>query len=201
MNIEDVFEWDSKTLEEMSLDELNDVQFILDSLPIGIDYSIEVNGKKYDYIEDYIEERTESFYDVADVDYANLVGKCFINKKYGEAIKIVGLSEEKPENFLFEKFIQHNDDSWHIQDYNWLQEEAKGTYNNPDLANYAKKYLKYCLTSETDMNINSENMFMLGKNGKLYSDSIEYEEMSPATFQLIRDEAIKNDGEYQIQDK
>ena len=51
------------------------------------------------------------------------------------------------------------------------------------------------------MNINSENMFMLGKNRKLYSDSIEYEEMSPATFQLIRDEAIKNDGEYQIQDK
>ena len=197
MKIEDIFEWEDKDLEQMSLNDLSDLMFVLDALPIGINYTVEVNGKKYKYLEDYIEERTNEFFNASEEDYKKIVGKCFINKEVGVAIKVVALSDDEPINFLFEKFIQYDDGSWHISEYNWLQETAKGKYADP-------KYLKWCLTSETDMNINAEEMFMLGKDGQLYvdvscgGDYDIYGELSAAAFQLIRDEAIKSDGEYYV---
>lgn len=97
-----------------------------------------------------------------------------------------------------EKYIQYRDKTWHCQDYIWLQEGAKGKHARPE-------YLR-CLTSQTDMNINSENMFALGKDGNLYVDMTcggdydVFRPMSAGTFELIKEEALQNDGDYEIQD-
>jgi hypothetical protein len=54
------------------------------------------------------------------------------------------------------------------------------------------------------MNIASEEMYHLGKDGKLYVDIScggDYDEFGPLSsvnFELIREEAINNDGYYKI---
>jgi hypothetical protein len=69
---------------------------------------------------------------------------------------------------------------------------AKGKYAD-------KKYLKFCITPYTEMNIGSENMYHLGKDGNLYIDvdcSGEYmkiENIENETFEKIRKEAIENE--------
>ena len=57
------------------------------------------------------------------------------------------------------------------------------------------------------MNINAENMFMLGKDGNFYVDTScggdydIYKPFSKATFELIQEKEIKNDGEYKARDR
>ena len=108
-------------------------------------------------------------------------------------------SDHHVNNFLYEKYEKHNDETWHQQDYIWLQETAKSK-KYPDT-----EYLRWCLSNQTDMNINSEDMFMLGKDGNFYVDTScggdyeIYRPISEATFEIIKEEAIRLDGEYLVE--
>ena len=192
MNLEKkLFEWEGKHIDELPITELSTLQYIIEHLPSGITYTV----KSDKGIEDYIEERTNTFFEVTEEDYKKLVGKCFINEDKNVAVKVVGISDQDIDNFLYEKYLKSNDETWHTQDYIWLQEAAKGKYAE-------EEYKKWCLTSQTEMNINAEEMFMLGKDGNLYvdyscgGDYDVYKPFGKATFELIREEAIERDGEY-----
>ena len=205
--IVEIGRWDGKHLDEIPITELSTLQFILENLPVDIEIDITAGDQVYDSVEDYINERTSQFFDAKEEDYKKIIGTCFMNKGKDIVVKVVGIRDDYDDkyyesdhhvaNFLFEKFEQYGD-GWHIQDYNWLQETARGQ------GEYGKKYMRWCLTSETDMNIASESMFMLGKDGNLYvdiscgGDYDVYKPMNAATFELIREEAINNDGEYTV---
>lgn len=207
--IYEVGRWDGKHLDEIPITELSSLQFILENLPVDIEIDITAGDQVYDSIEDYINERTENFFDTKEEDYKKIVGKCFMNEKKNIAVKVVGLRDDYDHpyyeadghvhEFLYEEYEKY-DDSWHNKQYNWLQETAKGAY-----AEYNKEYLKWCLTSQTDMNVGSEEMYHLGKDGNLYvditcgGDYVVFTPISPATFEVIREEAIENDGEYEVE--
>lgn len=122
-------------------------------------------------------------------DYKKIVGKCFINEIIGIAVKILEIPNDEyheiePYEFIYEsceKWI----DGWNFEDYNWLQEHTNA-------------YEKYKITPYANMNIASENMFHLGKNGKLYTniscgdEYYEFTEITADEFEKIRNEAIKN---------
>ena len=127
--------------------------------------------------------------------YTSIVGKCFINRECGVAIKILHIPHNddyfKPYEFVYEKFEELEFcNGWEVEDYNWLQEQSAETYN------------RYKLTPYANINIASENMFHLGKNGNLYSsvdcgdDWYEYVEISPEEFEKIKKEAIENKENY-----
>lgn len=203
--ITETYKWKGKHLDEVPIEDLSDLRYILGNLPTDIETDITAGDMVYDSIEEYIQERTEQFFDAKEEDYKKIIGTCFMNTDKSVAVKVVGVRDDYDDPyyktdhhvdyFLFERFERRRDGSWHIQDYNWLQETAKGEY--PD-----EKYLKWCLTSETDMNIGSERMFHLGKDGNLYVDITcggdydIYRPVGSALFELIKSEALENDGEY-----
>jgi len=192
MDNKTLYELSLKHIDDLNIHELENIRFILECLPKGIDYVI---NSEVDDIDDYIDKRYEDFFDASEEDYKRNIGKCFINNDKTVVIKVVGLrddydnkyyvSERYIDNFLYEKYEKYIDDTWHVQDYIWLQ----------DTANRDEKYKRWCLTPYTEMNINSEEMFKLGKDGNFYeSDNYDvYKPMSEATFELIRKEAIDND--------
>jgi len=140
-------------------------------------------------------------------DYKKIVGKCFINDDHTVIVKVVGIRDDYDspyyecdhhvDNFLYEKYKKHNTGIWHHQEYIWLQEIAKDRYRP------RKEYLRWCLTNQTDMNIHSKDMFRLDVDGNLYvgelcdGDYETYRPISEAVFDDIREEVIKNDGEYE----
>ena len=119
-------------------------------------------------------------------EYQDIVGKCFINHRIGIAVKILLVTDLNPSEFIYERFDEWNIGGWMTEDYIWLQEQN-------DL-----KYEKYKVTPYANMNIGSEDMFHLGKNGKLYTtvecgdEWYEFHEISNEEFEKIREEAIKN---------
>ena len=126
-----------------------------------------------------------------DDDYKDILGKCFINKGLGIVLGILDCPEDLDNyEFLFEQFEKWDSDGeWHCKDYIWLQ-------NCGDV-----EYEKYQLTTQTGMNIASENMYHLGKDGNLYlwtGDSeheyYKFVDLDEREFENIRKEAIKNDG-------
>ena len=136
------------------------------------------------------------FFDVPDYAYDNILGKTFKCNELGAVMQVTGLpvveNREKYE-FLYEIY-ENCDGEWQAQDYIWLQESAYGKYGR-------EEYRFFCLTSQTEMNIASENMFHVGKDGNLYK-SYDYEEYfkftecSDEEFDKAREEALKNCGEY-----
>jgi hypothetical protein len=119
-------------------------------------------------------------------EYQDIVGKCFINNRIGEAVKVLLVTDLDPAKFIYEKFIKEEFGGWNVEDYIWLQEQDK------------PRYEKHKITPYANMNIGSENMFHLGKNGKLYTtvecgdEWYEYHEISNEEFEKIREEAINN---------
>ena len=119
-------------------------------------------------------------------EYQDIEGKCFINNEIGVAVKVLLVTDLEPSEFIYEKFEEFSCGGWHVEDYNWLQEDS-------DLEDE-----KYKITPYANMNIGSENMFLLGKNGKLYTtvdcgdEWYEYHEISNEEFEKIREEAISN---------
>ena len=123
-------------------------------------------------------------------DYKKIMGKCFINERMGVAVKILEIPDDEyyqvePYEFIYErcnKWIY----GWDFEDYIWLQNQTK------------EKYKKLKLTPYADMNIASEGMFHLGKNGRLYTniscddEYYEFTEITADEFEKIRNEAIKN---------
>ena len=200
-------QFSNKNIDEVDITALSDLQYILENLPNDVTYVIKHDNELS--IKDYLYNKQEHFFDANEEDYKKLIGKCFINDKKTVAMKVVGImddydspyyeSDHHVNNFLYEKYEKHNDETWHQQDYIWLQETAKSE-KSPD-----NEYLRWCLSNQTDMNINSEDMFLLGKDGNFYVDTScggdyeIYRPMSEATFEIIKEEAIRLDGEYLVE--
>ena len=208
--LDQLYHWKNKHIDDIPITELSNLQYILEHLPIGINYTIESKKGNFDYIDDYFEDIQDEYFEATEEDYKSKIGECFINEDKSIVMKVVGIRDDYDDkyyetdhhvnNFLYEKYEKYNNGSWHIQDYIWLQETAHRRDED-------HKYLKWCLTSQTEMNINAENMFMLGKDGNFYVDTScggdydIYKPFNKATFELIREEAIKNDGEYKVRDR
>lgn len=185
------YDFSGKKIEELQPNELSILRGLLEMLPEGVNYTITRTDTKqhFDYIDEFVDDMIEDFFNVSDEDYENLVGKCFVRQDKREVIKVVGMTDDEKINFLFERYIKHADDTWDKDDFNWLQDEVHGKYPN-------KEYEKYCLTDQTNMNISSESMYMLGKDGNLYvdvtcgNDYDVYVPLKNAAFDLIREEAF-----------
>lgn len=206
MEIKDIYSWGSKSLKDMSLNELSSLEFILDHMPDGIDITISVGETSFDNIRDYIEQRTNEFFNTTREDYERIVGTCFINEYKTKVLKVVGFPDADDDsnselNFLYEQYERWSDGTWHNKEYIWLQETAHEEHSEL-LKDWAEKYKKYCLTPQTEINLDAEGMYMLGKDGNLYSDYscggdyYVFKPMKLTTFELIREEAIEQDGEY-----
>ena len=126
-------------------------------------------------------------------DYKKIMGKCFINKEIGVAVKILEIPNDEyyqiePYEFIYERFNEEFN-GWEPEDYNWLQNQTKDKYNEFKITPYA------------NMNIASEDMFHLGKNGKLYTsvecgdDYYEFTEITVDEFEKIKNEAIENNDQ------
>lgn len=132
------------------------------------------------------EDELDDFFTDDEKDYVNVLEKAFINEEIGVAIKVIGYPlNDKIYEFIYERF-EYMVDGWEIEDYIWLQEQDNDKYNEMKLTPYA------------NLNIASENMFHLGKNGKLYTtidcgdEWYEYHQITEEQFQQIRKEAINN---------
>ena len=128
------------------------------------------------------------FLNTTEEDYKKIKGKCFIKENGNDIVVRVEdiISPQYPE-FLYEQYDQYSDGSWNCKDYNWLQ----GT------AAYDPEYRKYCLTDQTDMNIGSEEMYLLGKDGNLYvtiegDEWLRFIPFDSDKFEKIKEEALKN---------
>ena len=149
-----------------------------------------------------VNDETDDFFKVDKNDYAKLVGKSFINNKLGVAVKVLGIPKGNesrhwtPNEFQYEAFYQYRDKTWHL----WLQHCAYGEFAK-------EEYRQWCITPQTDINIASENAFLLGKDGCLYQtvccgdDYYKFKPLKDLKFEKIRNEAIENDGEYEIQSR
>ena len=151
-------------------------------------------GENVNYAGDTIVQVDEDDFDdffvgfESNKEYQNIVGKCFINNNIGIAVKVLLAPGDDLDSheFIYERFDELNIGGWMTEDYIWLQEQN-------DL-----KYEKYKVTPYANMNIASEDMFHLGKNGKLYTtvdcgdEWYEYHEISNEEFEKIREEAINN---------
>lgn len=115
-----------------------------------------------------------------------LEGKCFINRKIGVAVKILNVPTEGSREFVYER-LEETSFGWSFEDYIWLQEQSEPKYEVLKLTPYA------------NLNIASENMFLLGNNGKLYTTVdcgdlwYEYSEFSNEEFEKYRKEAFDNE--------
>lgn len=131
----------------------------------------------------------ENFLNTTEEDYKKIKGKCFIRELGGFIVVRVEdlISPQYPE-FLYEQYDQYNDGSWNCKDYNWLQKTAV----------YDPEYRKYCLTDQTDMNVGSEEMYCLGKDGNLYvtlecgDEWLRFIPIDSDKFEKIKEEALRN---------
>ena len=165
----------NNSIKNYSFFRLQSLKNILENLPQEITTIIEVDGKKYEDIEDYINDVTENFFGVPRSDYENLKGKYFINEDEDTIIRILDLPKDKDDfEFLYEIFYKHGKRDWENDDYIWLQ-------------NAGEEYEKYCLTPYTEMNIAREGMYQLGKDGKLYADP-SCDESFDVVFEEITDQ-------------
>lgn len=134
------------------------------------------------------EDDVDNFFADDYVDYKKIMDKCFINESIGIAVKILEIPNDEyyqiePYEFIYERCDKWID-GWNFEDYNWLQEHT-GVYE------------KYKITPYANMNIASEEMFHVGKNGKLYTsvgcddDYYEFTEITNEEFEKIRNEAIE----------
>ena len=136
------------------------------------------------------EDDTYDFFAGEYDEYARVIGKCFLNKELGVAVKILLVPDEDDYNlntyeFIYEKF-ENNLFGWEPEDYIWLQEQTD------------EMYKQYKITPYAELNNASENMFHVGKNGNLYTtvdcsnEWYEFTEISNEEFEKIRNEAIEN---------
>lgn len=157
------------------------------------------NTEFYDNIEPQAEtdivmisDDNDSFFNVRREEYDNLLGKTFKCDSLGSVIQVIGLScskEFEPYQFLYERYDKSFDGEWMPQDYIWLQEQTEDDY----------KFC--CLTTQTEMNIASENMFHLGDDGNLYlgcdvEEYYKFTECSDELFEEAREKALEKYGRY-----
>ena len=129
------------------------------------------------------------FLNTTEEDYKKIKGKCFIRELGGFiVVRVEDLVSPQYSEFLYEQYDQYSDGSWNCKDYNWLQNTAV----------YDPEYKKYCLTDQTDMNIGSEEMYCLGKDGNLYvtlecgDEWLRFIPIDSDKFEKIKEEALRN---------
>lgn len=136
------------------------------------------------------EDDFDNFFTDEYEDYKKIVGKCFMSKHMGIAVKVLLVPDDtdhnlEPYEFIYERFDEFSFGGWEIEDYNWLQEQTDKMYN------------RYKITPYANLNNASENMFHVGKNGNLYTsvdcgdEWYEFTEISNEEFEKIRNEAIE----------
>lgn len=166
--------------------EYNLMNQLLDELSTNDEETTSTNN---DTIVVVSEDDVDDFFADDYEDYKKIMGKCFINEEIGIAVKILEIPDDEyyqiePYKFIYERFDEQFD-GWEPEDYNWLQD-------HPD------KYNEFKITPYANMNIASENMFHLGKNGNLYTsvdcgdEWYEFTEITVDEFEKIRNEAIEN---------
>ena len=204
-----LYEWEDKSLEELPISDLSLLQYVLEHLPQGIDYTIKDNEKLS--IGDYVYNTIDNFLKVPDEDYDNIEGKCFFCEDTATVIKVLHImkgDELKDFNkveFVYEEYEQYKDGSWHCKDYLNLQENAKG--NHPASMNeYYGKYKKYAdISPNADINLCGENMYQLGKDGNIYvdyscgGDFYIYKPCRESKWLSAKEEAYDNDGDYVVE--
>ena len=167
--------------------EYNLMNQLLDELSTNDDETTPTNNNTIIVVS---EDDFDNFFTDDYVDYKKIVGKCFINEEIGTAVKILKITADEynqiePYEFIYERFDEQFD-GWVSEDYNWLQNQTR------------EKYEKLKLTPYANLNIASEGMFHLGKNGKIYTtvdcgdEWYEFTEISNEEFEKIRKEAIEN---------
>lgn len=131
----------------------------------------------------------ENFLNTTEEDYKRIKGKCFI-RELGEfiVVRVEDLVSPQYSEFLYEQYDKYSDGSWNCKDYNWLQNKV----------DYDPEYRKYCLTDQTDMNVGSEEMYCLGKDGNLYvtlecgDEWLRFIPFDSDKFEKIKEEALRN---------
>ena len=164
---------------------------LMDELSINDEENTSTNN---DTVVVVSEDDFDNFFTDDYVDYKKIVGKCFINEKLRIAVKILEIPDDEyyqiePYEFIYERFDEEFN-GWAPEDYNWLQDQTQDKYNEFKITPYA------------NMNIASENMFHLGKNGRLYTNMscddtyFEFTEITADEFEKIRNEAITNESNW-----
>lgn len=185
-----------KSIKDYHITELSDLAYIIENLPLEMDNDLYVDGESMG-IDEYIEKRTEQFFDVSNEDLENAVGKVFINKEQNIIFKVVGYNSNSPGEFYYEQYSRTST-GWEPKDSIWLDEES---------VNFLRPYYIGQGELETleawgedpavDMNICQEEMYMLGIDGNMYVDTScggdydVYYQMTDngATFELIKQSA------------
>lgn len=191
-------DYSSKRVKELTFQEVEELKAIISRLPK--DTVVKVEDEDFNNeieFDEAVYDIQDDWFDVDDEVYESLVGKCFINNARDEIVKVIGLSKglcseraeyEDAYEFIYERFYYatvKGRPSWVLPDYIWLQETA----------NYDEKYKNYCLSPLAEMNIASENMYHVGKDGKLYVDHTcggdyeMYEEVNEHLFLYAKDDA------------
>lgn len=129
------------------------------------------------------------FLNTTEEDYKKIKGKCFIRELGGFiVVRVEDIVSPQYSEFLYEQYDQYSDGSWNCKDYNWLQNTAA----------YDPEYKKHCLTDQTDMNVGSEEMYCLGKDGNLYvtlecgDEWLRFIPFDLDKFEKIKEEALRN---------
>lgn len=193
-------DYSKRKVSDLSFSEIREIRSIVDKLPKNVVVLVENEEEDTQLtFEEATEDIVEDWFNIDDSVYEGLVGKCFIKSDKTEILKIIGLSKgltrkrkeyEEAYEFIYERFWlckYGKHESWEIPDYIWLQETAKD-----DLI-----YENYCLSDLAEMNIASENMYLVGKDGKLYVDRTcggdyeVYEEVNEHLFLYAKEEATK----------
>lgn len=179
-----------KEESELTFEDLMKIKSLAKELPFGFNVCYcDATGKRY-FFDEYLHTKVNDFFGVSAKKYKSIEGKCFTNSNVSEIIKVYSVNEnsERPEEFLFEKFICDSYNKWYPEDYIWLQ----------DAAETSEEHRKLCTTEFMNLNINSENMLILGKDGNLYLDTtcendyIAYKPCKEYVFDVIRQEVVEN---------
>lgn len=158
------------------------------------DEKFSVDGIDNDNFEDYYFDRCCEFFDADYEQVKKLVGKCYIDPSGTRLVKILAVRDDTDnqywdscklwQEFIYEEVRRNNKKSpWYFEDWLWLQHEDE--------------LKKFQLTSHAEMNIASESMFHIGKDGCLYVDYgcdgnyDKFVEVKPAKFKKAREVAIK----------
>lgn len=183
------FEKEAITITESKRGDISDFGILDTSDLLSYEELCSITIKHPEKVSEGIYRLPVDFLNTIEEDYKKIVGKCFIREHDKSiVIRIKDLIPDAPGEFLYEQYDKYSDGSWNCKDYIWLQNTAA----------YDPEYKKYCLTDQTEMNIGSEDMFHLGKDGYLYTtvecgeDWYRWISFDSDKFEKIKEEALKN---------
>lgn len=177
------------TITESKRGDISDFGILDTSDLLSYEELCDITIKHPEKFSDGIYRLPVDFLNTTEEDYKKIKGKCFIKENGNDiVVRVEDIISPEFTNFLHEEYVKYFDDSWHCKDYIWLQETAK----------YDSKYEKYCLTTQTEMNIGSEEMYCLGKDGNLYvtvecgDEWLRFIPFDSDKFEKIKEEALRN---------